>query len=117
MKADTRHGLLFVGGRGSGEAYVYSTSTGAEVATLQLSAPGTTSLINDVILTADGAWFTDSVQAKLYFVPVSKQGQLGQVRTLDVTGPAAELNGEYNLNGIADSCSIRSGVSVAALLR
>ncbi|GHD10661.1 hypothetical protein GCM10010313_32800 [Streptomyces violarus] len=100
MKADQRHGLLFVGGRGSGEAYVYSTSTGAEVATIQLSAPGTTSLINDVILTPDGAWFTDSVQAKLYFVPVSKQGTLGQVRTLDVTGPAAELNGEYNLNGI-----------------
>ncbi|WP_329343969.1 SMP-30/gluconolactonase/LRE family protein [Streptomyces sp. NBC_01352] len=100
MKVDTRHGLLFVAGDKSGQAYVYSTSTGAEVATLQLATPGTTSLINDVVLTAGGAWFTDSAQAKLHFVPVSKQGTLGQVRTLDVTGPAAELSGEYNLNGI-----------------
>ncbi|MEU4464121.1 SMP-30/gluconolactonase/LRE family protein [Streptomyces sp. NPDC024017] len=100
MKADTRHGLLFVAGGPSGQANVYSTSTGAEVATLQLAAPGTTSLINDVALTADGAWFTDSAQAKLHFVPTGKQGTPGQVRTLDVTGPAAELSGDINLNGI-----------------
>jgi sugar lactone lactonase YvrE len=98
MSADQRRDLLFVAGGATGEAYVYSTRTGATVATVQLAAGST--FINDVALVPGGVWFTDSVQAKLYFVPVSKQGTLGQVRPLDVTGPAGELSGDFNLNGI-----------------
>jgi len=61
------------------------------------------SLINDVALTKDGAWFTDSFQAQLYFVPVSRAGVPGlRFRTLALSGPAATLigNGAVNLNGI-----------------
>ena len=60
-----------------------------------------TSLINDVTLTGSGAWFTDSTKAMLYFVEVSKRGELGASRTVNLTGPAAELSGQFNLNGIA----------------
>jgi hypothetical protein len=68
------------------------------VATYQLASPPAT-LVNDVAVTQDGAWFTDSFQAKLYFVPVSGAGP-GQFSTLALSGPAADTSGEVNLNGI-----------------
>jgi sugar lactone lactonase YvrE len=102
MAADLAHQLLFVAGGFTGQAYIYDTRTGATVATYQLAAPAT-SLINDVALTNDGAWFTDSFHATLYFVPVSRAGVPGPTfRTLGLSGPAATLigNGAVNLNGI-----------------
>jgi hypothetical protein len=46
-----------------------------------------------VTLTDDGAWFTNSAVAELYFVPVGPRGELGKakdVETLEVSGKAAE---------------------------
>ncbi|WP_426997074.1 SMP-30/gluconolactonase/LRE family protein [Pseudarthrobacter sp. N5] len=99
MKADVRNNLLFVAGGGTGQAYVYDTNTGATVATYQLTTQG--GFINDVALTRDGAWFTNSSQGELYFIPVGQSGQLGSVKTLTLTGPAAEIVSAFNLNGIA----------------
>jgi hypothetical protein len=99
MVADTAHDLLFVAGGFTGQGYVYDTGTGATVATYQFGSPPA-SLINDVALTKDGAWFTDSFQAKLYFVPVSATGVPGPSSTLTLTGPAADTSGDFNLNGI-----------------
>jgi sugar lactone lactonase YvrE len=98
MAADPAHHLLFVAG-GSGQAYVYDTRTGATVATYRFADPAT-SIINDVAVTKGGAWFTDSLQAHLYFVPVSRAGVPGPFRTLALSGPAADISGEFNLNGI-----------------
>jgi sugar lactone lactonase YvrE len=100
MAADTAHDLLFVAGGLSGQAYVYNTRSGATVATYQLTDSAST-VINDVTVTKDGAWFTDSLQAQLYFVPVSGAGVLGPSSALRLSGPAANLSGEFNLNGIA----------------
>ena len=36
--------------------------------------PAATTAVNDVTLTNDGAWFTDSLEPRLYFVPVSQAG-------------------------------------------
>ena len=99
MKVDISHDLLFVAGGFTGQGYVYNTVTGATVATYQFGAPNT-SLINDVALTKDGAWFTDSFQPKLYFVPIDEAGVPGSFSTLQVTGPGAEISGQFNLNGI-----------------
>ena len=100
MAVDVAHDLLFVAGGFTGQAYIYDTRTGATVATYQFGAPPAT-LVNDVALTKDGAWFTDSFQARLYFVPVSRAGVPGSTfRTLAVNGPAADTGGEVNLNGI-----------------
>jgi sugar lactone lactonase YvrE len=99
MVADVAHDLLFVAGGFTGQAYVYNTRTGATVATYQFGAPPA-SLINDVTLTKQGAWFTDSFQARLYFVPVSSVGVPGPFRTLALSGPAADTSGDFNLNGI-----------------
>jgi hypothetical protein len=99
MKVDISHDLLFVAGGFTGQAYVYNSVTGATVATYQFGAANT-SLINDVALTKDGAWFTDSFQPRLYFVPIDETGVPGSFVTLQLTGPAAEISGDFNLNGI-----------------
>ena len=98
MAVDLRHRLLFVAGGFDGTAHVYDTTTGATVATVQLTAPP--ALINDVAVTRQGAWFTDSAQAQLYFVPISAGGALGAPRTLQLSGPAADVSAEVNNNGI-----------------
>jgi sugar lactone lactonase YvrE len=94
-------------------------------------------VINDVALTRDGAWFTDSTHPVLYFVPLvhdrdddeghrsgdddaddeqraedhADEGQEhesqrhhdvpGAFSTLPLSGPAAQINGQFSLNGIA----------------
>jgi len=98
MAVDLRHRLLFVAGGFDGTAHVYDTRTGATVATVQLTAPP--ALINDVAVTRQGAWFTDSARARLYFVPISAGGALGAPRTLQLSGPAADVGAEVNNNGI-----------------
>jgi sugar lactone lactonase YvrE len=95
LKADLRHGLLFVAGGFTGQGYVYDLRTGATVADFQLGT-----IINDVVVTGDSAWFTDSAQAHLYRVPIGRGG-LGPVSTLVVEGPAASTAADFNLNGIA----------------
>jgi sugar lactone lactonase YvrE len=99
MAADLRHGLLFVAGGFTGQGYVYDLGTGATVASYQFATPPAT-VINDVAVTRRGAWFTDSLQARLYFVPVSRAGVPGPFDTLGLSGPAADTSGEFNLNGI-----------------
>ncbi|MEJ1195334.1 hypothetical protein [Pseudarthrobacter sp. CCNWLW207] len=99
MKFDAGSNLLFVAGGAGGNAYVYNTATLELVAEIPL-APG---FINDVALTPDGAWFTNSAAAELYFVPVSHRGELGDVVTLPLSGPAADAGDQFNLNGIASA--------------
>jgi sugar lactone lactonase YvrE len=101
MKVDVRHDLLFVAGGFGGQGYVYDASTGADVAVVTLSDPALGTAINDVALTTDEAWFTDSFQPQLYRVPIASDGSIGAASTLTLTGPAANLSGDFNLNGIA----------------
>jgi len=96
LKADLRHGLLFVAGGPTGQGYVYDLETGAEVDSFQLGA-----FINDVVVTKDAAWFTDSALPRLYRVPIGAGGSLGAVSTLVMTGPAANTSFDFNVNGIA----------------
>ena len=98
MAVDVRHHLLFVAGGFDGTAHVYDTRTGATVATMQLTAQP--AVINDVVVTRQGAWFTNSVRGELYFVPIGRRGALGTPRTLLLSGPAADTSGEFNNNGI-----------------
>jgi hypothetical protein len=106
MQADLRHDLLFVAGGFTGQAYVYDLDSGATVATYQFAPPSppgaapATTVINDVTVTEDGAWFTDSRRATLFFVPVDDSGEPGEFRTLALQGPATDTGGEFNLNGI-----------------
>jgi sugar lactone lactonase YvrE len=91
------HGLLFVAGGGSGRAFVYDAKSGATVANLVLTTLPT--FINDVVVTKDAAWFTDSSNKQLYRVAIGHKGAIGPVTTVPLTGAIAFTAG-FNTNGI-----------------
>jgi hypothetical protein len=95
LKADVPNDLLFVAGGFTGQGYVYDLSTGAPLAEYNLGV-----FINDVVVTKDAAWFTDTAQPHLYRVPIGPGGVLGTPETLVVSGPAANTSFDFNLNGI-----------------
>ena len=100
MKADNSDELLFVAGGPTGAGYIYNTRTGGPVSSYQFQTPPTPTFINDVALSKEGAWFTDSANALLYFVPVVDGVPSSTFTTLTLSGPAADLSGEFNNNGI-----------------
>jgi hypothetical protein len=100
LKADRAHHLLFVAGGATGAAYVYDLRNGAPVAAYQF-APSGAALLNDVVVTADGAYFTDSFAPVLYKIPIAHNGTLGPGETITLSGPAAAIDPTTpNLNGI-----------------
>jgi sugar lactone lactonase YvrE len=101
MAADTRHELIVVAGGATGMGFFYDSTSGADVAAVPLTDPAQGTFVNDVTVTRDAAWFTDSVHPHLYRVPISPDGSVGAPSTLVLSGPAANLSGDFNLNGIA----------------
>ncbi len=96
---DSKQKRLFVAGGGTGDGYIYDASTGANLAHYDFTS--STTFINDVVVTRDGAWFTDSRNAVLYHVPISPSGQLSsEFETLPLTGDLVVTPGVNNLNGI-----------------
>jgi sugar lactone lactonase YvrE len=92
-----RFNRLFVAGAGTGDAYVYNARTGALLRTYDFASGDT--FINDLVVTRNAAYFTDSRKAVLYVVPIGAQGALGAFRTLQLSGDFA-LGSGFNLNGI-----------------
>jgi hypothetical protein len=98
MRVDEGRHMLFVAGGFTGHAYVYDTRDGATLADLTLGTAGA-SLVNDVALTRDAAYFTDSFAPVIYKVPIAWDGSFGPVEPITVTGPAG-APGDFRLNGI-----------------
>ena len=92
---------LFVAGASSGAGRVYDAKSGAELASYQFATPGT-SFVNDVVVTRDAAYFTDSFNPVLYVVPLGHGGRLGKARTLPFSGELQYQAG-FNANGIEAS--------------
>jgi sugar lactone lactonase YvrE len=96
-------GRLWVAGGDTGQAYVYDARTGAPLAVYALADPADgPTFINDVAVTRDAAWFTDSNRAALYRVPIGDRGAPGPqggVQTLALTGDFV-LQAGFNANGI-----------------
>ncbi|MGH3023338.1 MAG: SMP-30/gluconolactonase/LRE family protein [Gaiellaceae bacterium] len=89
---------LFVAGGPTGRAFVYDSRSGALLAEYQLTAAPT--FVNDVAVTRDGAYFTDSLRQQLYRVPIGPGGALGaSAETIPLTGDIAYVAG-FNANGI-----------------
>jgi len=102
MKYDERTGLLFVAGGNTGFAYVYDGETGANVAEIQLST--LPSFINDVVITREAAYFTNSFQPVLHRVPLAGNGELPPAPTsedIPLGGDYQFTPGAFNANGIA----------------
>ena len=98
MRFDRARDWLVVAGGPTGHAWVYDPDDGTTVADLVLGPPGTT-FANDVAITKDALYFTDTFAPTIYEVPIGKHGTFGSARPITVTGPAAATGG-FGLNGI-----------------
>lgn len=102
LKIDGRDRLIVCGGP-TGKAFVYDATTGKDLASYTLSET-TQTFINDVALSDDAAWFTDSRKAVVYRLSLPSDGTLGgqeAVTTIKLTGDFKFQAGAFNLNGIA----------------
>ena len=102
LKYDERTGLLFVAGGPTGFAYIYNGQTGENVDEIQLTTGP--AFINDVVVTNEAAYFTNSMQPVLYRVPLRNNGKLPgnpRVEELPLTGDYVFTPDAFNANGIA----------------
>lgn len=100
LSVDQRGRYLFVAGGPTGQAYVFDADSGALVASYVLTAPGT--FVNDVIVTRDAAYFTDSGRPVLYRLALGPGGRVDPAATteeIDLGGDWQQVPG-FNANGI-----------------
>jgi sugar lactone lactonase YvrE len=88
---------LWVAGAGTGDAYVFNAKTGSLICTYDFASSDT--FINDVVVTPNASYFTDSRKALLYKVPIGPGGALGAFTTIALGSPFV-LGAGFNLNGI-----------------
>jgi hypothetical protein len=99
---DNRSNYLFVSGGPTGTATVYDADTGEQLAQYQLVSAASGPFINDVIVTNEAAYFTNSSAPELYKVPLGPGGSLpdmGDVATIPLGGEYVQVAG-FNANGI-----------------
>jgi sugar lactone lactonase YvrE len=97
---------LFVSGAGTGRAWVYDARTGRQLKAYRLAPSGQDTFVNDVVVTARGAYFTDSRRNALYLVP----RDLSSARQIALTG--ISLSAGNNLNGIVATPDGRTLIAV-----
>jgi hypothetical protein len=97
VEVDHRNRLWVAGGP-TGDGYVYNASTGADIAQFNFTDESAT-FVNDVVVTKRAAWFTDSMRAFLYKVPIGPNGALGTPQAVPLTGDIVYQSG-FNVNGI-----------------
>ncbi|GAA2415567.1 hypothetical protein GCM10010191_27320 [Actinomadura vinacea] len=98
----TGDGLLYVAGGSGGDARVIDQRSGKVLKRYALST--VPAFVNDVVLTRDAAWATDSTNPVLYRLP---RGVRGKARTLPLKGEIAYGTG-VNANGIVQAPDRRS---------
>lgn len=89
---------LYVAGGPSGNAYVIDTRTGMEVMAFEFGG----GFINDVVVTKDAAYFTDSFAPVIYKVSIDPNGNLPETadfEALPLSGDFVSVGG-FNANGI-----------------
>jgi len=96
LKVD-RYGRLFVSGADSKHIRVYDARSGRELR--DYFAGDDAGFINDVVVTRRGAYFTDSNNPWLYFIPFGKHGRLGELARIPLGGDYVNEAG-FNANGI-----------------
>jgi hypothetical protein len=100
MKHDPRSDLLWVSGGPTGQVFVYDSDTGGTMAEIQLAASLDT-FVNDVVITWETAYLTDSFQPVIYAVPLDQHGLPGgAAETIPLTGDFVFVPGNFNGNGI-----------------
>jgi sugar lactone lactonase YvrE len=93
MKVDA-HNRLWVAGGPAGNGHVFDADTGAKLATFQFTTEA--SFVNDVVVTGDAAWFTDSFRGVTYRVDLGD----GDITEVEFTGLVMAEPNVFRLNGI-----------------
>jgi hypothetical protein len=105
LSHDPRADRVFAAGGPFGTAHVVDGATGARLADYTLPTSDAT-FINDVIVTRDAAWFTDSSRPVLYKLPFGPGRSLpapSAIETVPLTGDFVFVPGAFNSNGITAS--------------
>ena len=100
LSFDKRTNYIFAAGGPDGSGYVFDADSGELVHTYTFDGAG---FVNDVIVTRQAAYFTDSFSPVLYRVELGPGGQLlGQsaVETIPLSGEFGFVPGAFNANGI-----------------
>ena len=99
LAVDQRGKYLFVAGGPTGRGLVYHAGSGALVASYALTPPGT--FVNDVIVTRDAAYFTDSARAVLYRLSLGPDGSVDpSATTEEVALRGDSMVADFIVNGI-----------------
>ena len=105
-------GRLFVSGARTGKAFVYDANTGGLIREYPLATDGAATFINDVVVTKDAAFFTDSNRPVIYKVPLAGDGTPAPAaQPVPLTGDF-HLESGFNLNGIVASPDGKTLLSV-----
>jgi hypothetical protein len=107
MRVDERTNYLFVAGCVYGNAFVFDADNGALIMRYELNNSGEFGVVNDLTITKDAVYFTDSFRPVLYRLPLSPNGAV----PLD-QGAATEipLPPEFTLDPSTDPCCGGNGI-------
>jgi sugar lactone lactonase YvrE len=107
---------LFVAGGPTGMGFVYDTATGDVIAEYQFTDQ-TATFVNDVVVTKDAAYFTDSQQPVIYRVALGPDGVPSDTfETIPLSGEFVFVPGAFNLNGIDATPNGKTLVVVSSAL-
>ena len=95
MKVDAGNRLWVAGGF-LGNGYVFDADSGDPLSEIQLAPAGEQTFVNDVVVTGEAAWFTDSFRGVIYRVDLDD----GAISELDLTAAAPAEANVFRLNGI-----------------
>jgi hypothetical protein len=101
--------LVWAVGGATGEVRAYSASTGALLATYTIAGSG---FLNDLAVTRNAVYATDSYVQRMVVIPLSRSGPLpapSAATTVPLTGDISYVAGAFNANGIVQ---LRPGVLV-----
>ena len=105
MRVDPRTNYLFVAGCVGSNAYVFDADTGALIKKYLLT-PGF-AIVNDLAITKDAVYFTDSFEPFLYRLPLSKNGGL----PADSSGVTKIPLSPFEIGGYyGDGCCAANGI-------
>lgn len=99
-----RQGRLWLAGGTNGRVWVHDAESGALLADLDNDLPDGSTLLNDLVVTRDAAYLTDSFSPQLWRVPLDRE-EIGDLEVaVDLAGtPFTYVPGAFNANGIAAS--------------
>jgi hypothetical protein len=116
LSFDQRTNYIFAAGGPDGSAYVFDADSGELVRTYTFDGAG---FVNDVIVTRQAAYFTDSLSPVLYRVELGPGGRLldqDAVETIPLSSEFGFVPGEFNANGIEATPNGKSLIVVNSTL-